>query len=137
MTITSRAGLLGLLLALAALSGSAAQAASTQVASTQLEGASIDARLKRISAAFRDRGVQIEGMNGSAEPTEPMLLSAGFVNGGRGGWVNAPAYGGFANAHPYYGAGRFVNGGGGFVNGRYGGGGFANGYRGGAAFRNW
>jgi rSAM-associated Gly-rich repeat protein len=132
MTITSRAGLLGLLLALAALSGSAAHATSTQV-----EGASIDARLKRISAAFRERDAQMEPMNGSAEPFEPMLLSAGFVNGGRGGWVNAPAYGRFANAHPYYGAGRFVNGGGGFVNGRYGGGGFANGSRGGAAFRNW
>jgi rSAM-associated Gly-rich repeat protein len=143
MSIHSRAGVLGFLLALAALTMPGATAAP--MASDPQ--ASVEVRLRRIAAAYRAHGGQVAGLGsegfssyglssqGGAE--EASLLAAGFANARRGGWANAAGGGGFVNGHPYYGGGGggFVNGGGGFVNARYGGG-FVNG-GGGGAFRNW
>jgi len=132
MPITSRTALLGFSLALAALTAPApAQAALLPSPGT---GASIEQRLQRITAAFRDQG-DLRGADGAS--TGDQRLAYGFANAGRGGFANA-SRGGFVNGHPYYGGGAgFRNGGGGFVNAR-GGGGFVNGgaMRGGA-FRNW
>ncbi len=139
MDFTTRTGLLGFLLALAALNVPPASAAASPAAS-------IESRLSRIAAAIRERESSLPA---SARSGPGALLAYGFVNGrGPGGWANtryggaaAGPYGGaFGNAHPYYGGGGlgFVNGGGGFVNARPGGGAFANApYRGGGAFRNW
>lgn len=134
MSIHSRAGVLGFLLALAALTLPVATAAP--VASHP--EASVEDRLRRIANAFRAHGGLDAGLVSHGHGTEdPTLLAAGFANGGRGGFANAANRGGFVNGHPYYGGGGggFVNGGGGFVNARYGGG-FVNG-GGGGAFRNW
>ncbi len=146
MSIHSRAGVLGYLLALAALTlpATAAPMASQPEASVE---ASVEVRLRRIAAAYRAHGGVVAGLSnegfssyglssqGGAE--ESSLLAAGFANARRGGWANTANRGGFVNGHPYYGGGGggFVNGGGGFVNARYGGG-FVNG-GGGGAFRNW
>ncbi|MFN5119452.1 MAG: GrrA/OscA1 family cyclophane-containing rSAM-modified RiPP [Cyanobacteriota bacterium] len=133
MSITSRTSLLGFLLALSALGAPSAQATSSPLPATLASGQSqpsIEARLRRITAALREQ----EGQRQPGDQ-ESMLISAGFVNGRGGGWVNTPHYGGFSN-HPYYGTGHFVNGGGGFVNARPGGG-FVNARPGGVGFRNW
>lgn len=131
MSIHSRAGVLGYLLALAALTlpATAAPMASHPEASVE---ASVEVRLRRIAAAYRAHNGVVTGLS-----EEASLLAAGFANARRGGWANAGGGGGFVNGHPYYGGGGggFVNGGGGFVNARYGGG-FVNG-GGGGAFRNW
>lgn len=132
MPITSRTALLGFSLALAALTAPAAVQAA--LLPSPASGATIEQRLRRISAAIRaqvDVGGAADGAAGDQR------LAYGFANAGRGGWGNV-AGGGFVNGHPYYGGGAgFRNGGGGFVNAR-GGGGFVNGgaMRGGA-FRNW
>jgi rSAM-associated Gly-rich repeat protein len=145
MPITSRTALLGFFLALAALTvpaaaqaalvpSSASEPSSVEPMASGSSGASIEQRLRRISAAIRERH---EGSGEAGVGAGDQRLAYGFVNGGRGGWGNA-ARGGFVNGHPYYGGGGgFRNGGGGFVNARYGGG-FVNGgpYRGGV-FRNW
>ena len=127
MSTPNRAGFLGLLLVLSAITAPGAMAASS--------AGSIDARLSRISAALRERQQPLpEGAEQAATPSDDRL-AFGFLNGPGLGWGNAPAYGGFGNA-PYYGGG-FLNGGGGFGNYRpaWGNGGFVNGWRGG--FRNW
>jgi rSAM-associated Gly-rich repeat protein len=132
MPITSRTALIGFSLALAALTAPAAGQAALLPSSAN--GASIEQRLQRISAAFRALG---EGSGADGSSNSVQRLAYGFANAGRGGFANA-ARGGFVNGHPYYGGGGgFRNGGGGFVNAR-GGGGFVNGgaMRGGA-FRNW
>ncbi len=143
MPITTRTALLGFFLALAALTvpgpaqatlaPTAPEPAAVEPSAGAQAESSIEQRLRRISAAIRDR----QGQAGDAATDADQRLAFGFANGGRGGFANG-ARGGFANAHPYYGGGGgFRNGGGGFVNAR-GGGGFVNGgpYRGGA-FRNW
>lgn len=131
MSAPNRAGFLGLLLVLSALTTPGAMAAGSS-------SASIDARLRRISAALRERQPQQPAT--AEHPGSPSddRLAFGFLNGPGVGWGNAPAYGGFGNYHPYYGGGGgFLNGGGGFGNYRpaWGNGGFVNGWRGG--FRNW
>jgi rSAM-associated Gly-rich repeat protein len=130
MTITSRAGMLGVLISLTALAVPAA--AATGTASTAASP-SIEARLSRIATALRDLH---GGLDGPALADQQ--LAAGFVNGRYGGAVRGPAGGGFVNGHPYYGGASrgFVNGGGGFVNGGYGGG-FVNAVPRGGVFRNW
>lgn len=124
MSASNRAGFLGLLLVLSAITAPGAMARSS--------ADSIDARLSRISAALRERQQPLP--EGAEQPADARL-AFGFLNGPGVGWGNAPAYGGFGNA-PYYGGG-FLNGGGGFGNYRpaWGNGGFINGWRGG--FRNW
>jgi rSAM-associated Gly-rich repeat protein len=130
MSAPNRAGLLGLLLVLSAITTPGAMASASAT--------SIDARLSRISAALRERRPpQPDGAEQAAEPAD-QRLAFGFLNGPGLGWGNAPAYGGFGNYNPYYGGGGgFINGGGGFGNYRpaWGNGGFVNGWRGG--FRNW
>lgn len=130
MPAPNRAGFLGLLLVLSAITAPGALASS----STD----SIDARLSRISAALRERRQPLP--EGAGQPAAPAdgRLAFGFLNGPGLGWGNAPAFGGFGNA-PFYGGG-FGNApyyGGGFGNYRpgWGNGGFLNGWRGG--FRNW
>ncbi len=129
MSSPNRAGFLGLLLVLSAITAPGALAASSSN--------SIDARLSRISAALRERQQPLpEGAEQAANP-EDARLAFGFLNGPGLGWGNAPGYGGFGNAPYYGGGGGFLNGGGGFGNYRpaWGNGGFVNGWRGG--FRNW
>jgi rSAM-associated Gly-rich repeat protein len=145
MTITSRAGLLGFLVSLAAFTQPAGATASRSAVDAGIPGAptSIEGRMSRIAAAVRERQGQLGSAAGPlADAGTPV---AAFVNGPRGAAVARPA-GGFVNGHPYYGgpARGFVNGGGGFVNAAYrgggfvnGGGGFVNARPGGAAFRNW
>jgi rSAM-associated Gly-rich repeat protein len=132
VTFSSRAALLGFLLALSAL---VAQPAGANATASAPLAPSIEGRMGRIAAAYRER----QGLMAPAEGSgEAALLSYGFANRvGGGGFVNG-ARGGFGNTHPYYGGGGvgFVNGGGGFVNGG-GGGGFVNGPARGGVFRNW
>ena len=128
MSINTRSGLFAFLMVLATLQIPAGQASAS--------AGSIEARLQRISAALREQGLQ-GGMDATA-PGADLRLAAGFVNGGRGGWGNS-RYGGFGNAHPYYGGGvGFLNGNGGFRNGGFRNGGFLNGggFRNGG-FVNW
>lgn len=169
MNITTRTGLLGFLLALSAFAATAAGSPPPATAhfdarfdAPSSASGPIEARLRRISAAFRDQqpgdgdGPSAAGIAIGAGQRDGNLLVAGFANGGGGGgFANGryggaavgPGGGGFANGHAYYGGASrgFVNGGGGFVNGSSGGGGFVNAanagfvngaYRGGA-FRNW
>ena len=138
MSSANRAGFLGLLLVLSAITapGSLAATSSDSISSDSI---SIDARLSRISAALRERQQPLpaEAEQPGEQPADGRL-AFGFLNGPGVGWGNAPAYGGFGNYHPYYGGGGgFLNGGGGFGNYRpaWGNGGFVNGWRGG--FRNW
>jgi rSAM-associated Gly-rich repeat protein len=148
MTITSRAGLLGFLFSMAALTQPATAASSAPAAPADAPGSripSLEGRLSRIAEAVRQRQAQLAaGDGGLAVGDDPRV--AAFVNGPRGGAVRGPVGGAFANGHPYYGGPSrgFVNGGGGFVNAAYrgggfvnGGGGFVNARPGGAAFRNW
>ncbi|MEI6830313.1 MAG: GrrA/OscA1 family cyclophane-containing rSAM-modified RiPP [Synechococcaceae cyanobacterium ELA445] len=134
MTFSSRTALLGFLLALSALAAQPAGATAVATTTSPL-AASIEGRMGRIAAAFRERQGLTAPQQGGGEGT---LLSYGFANRvGGGGFVNG-ARGGFGNVHPYYGGGGvgFVNGGGGFVNARNGGG-FVNGPVRGGVFRNW
>ena len=131
MSATNRSGFLALMLVLTALTAPATNAASApmvQPSNSDESSNSIDSRLRRISEVLRERDL------GSAPDVR---LAFGFLNGGRVGWGNAPAYGGFDNDQPYYGGGGgFVNGGGfGNYQPGWGNGGFVNGWRGG--FRNW
>jgi rSAM-associated Gly-rich repeat protein len=118
MSAPNRAGFLGLLLVLSALTAPGTHAATSSTSP------SIDERLSRISAALREQQ--------GAPPTD-QRLAFGFLNGPGLGWGNAPAYGGFGNYNPYYGG--FGNGGFGNYRPAWGNGGFLNGWRGG--FRNW
>ena len=123
MSSPNRAGFLGLLLVLSAITAPGALAANS----------SIDQRLSRISAALRERQQPLaEANEQSSEHPSDGRLAFGFLNGPGLGWGNAPAYGGFGNA-PYYGG--FGNGGFGNFRPAWGNGGFVNGWRGG--FRNW
>lgn len=139
MSVPNRAGFLGLLLVLSAITAPGATAASMAASTAH----SIDARLSRISAALRERQplTDTDAAVASQERGSQQMdgrLAFGFLNGPRLGWGNAPAYGGFGNYHPYYGGGGgFLNGGGGFGNyaPAWGNGGFLNGPLGG--FRNW
>ena len=142
MSINSRSGLFAFLMVLATLqipagqasAGAGAEAPGNPASAGSITG-SIEARLQRISAALRKQQLQ-GGMEAAAETD--LRLAAGFVNGGRGGWGNS-RYGGFGNAHPYYGGGvGFLNGNGGFRNGGFRNGGFLNGggFRNGG-FVNW
>jgi rSAM-associated Gly-rich repeat protein len=146
MTIRSRAGLLGFLFSMAALSQPATAVSSVSEAPAEALGSqvSIETRLSRIAEAVRQRQTRLGAHDGWLPGAEVQV--AGFANGARGGAVRGPSGGGFVNGHPYYGgpARGFVNGGGGFVNAAYrgggfvnAGGGFANARPGGAAFRNW
>lgn len=126
MSSPNRAGFLGLLLVLSAITAPGAMAASS--------ASSIDARLSRISAALRERQQPLpEGAEQAAAQPGDERLAFGFLNGPGLGWGNAPAYGGFGNYNPYYGG--FGNGGFGNYRPAWGNGGFLNGWRGG--FRNW
>ena len=136
MTITSRAGMLGILLSLSVLA--VPPVGATGTASPQVPG-TVEARLSRIALALQER---LAGAEGAAPGDQ--LIAAGFANGRYGAAVRGPGGGGFVNGHPYYGGGSrgFVNGGGGFVNGgfvngNYGGGGFVNAVPRGGVFRNW
>ncbi len=142
MSINTRSGLFAFLMVLATLqipagqasAGAGAEAPGNPAPAGSITG-SIEARLQRISAALRKQQLQ-GGMEAAAETD--LRLAAGFVNGGRGGWGNS-RYGGFGNAHPYYGGGvGFLNGNGGFRNGGFRNGGFLNGggFRNGG-FVNW
>ncbi|MCP9889375.1 rSAM-associated Gly-rich repeat protein [Cyanobium sp. ATX 6A2] len=132
MTITSRAGLLGFLFSMVALTQPATAASSAPVAPAETADSqisSIEGRLSRIAEAVRQRQAQLEADDGGLAVGDGLRVAA-FVNGPRGGAVRGPVGGAaFANGHPYYGGASrgFVNGGGGFVNAR----------PGGAAFRNW
>ena len=138
MSINTRSGLFAFLMVLATLqipAGQASAGAGAEAPSNPATAGSIEARLQRISAALREQQLQ-GGMEAAAG--ENLRLAAGFVNGGRGGWGNS-RYGGFGNAHPYYGGGvGFLNGNGGFRNGGFRNGGFLNGggFRNGG-FVNW
>ncbi len=142
MSINSRSGLFAFLMVLATLqipagqasAGAGAEAPGNPASAGSITG-SIEARLQRISAALREQ--QLQGGVEAAAGAD-LRLAAGFVNGGRGGWGNS-RYGGFGNAHPYYGGGvGFLNGNGGFRNGGFRNGGFLNGggFRNGG-FVNW
>jgi rSAM-associated Gly-rich repeat protein len=139
MSINTRSGLFAFLMVLATLqipAGQASAGAGAEAAGNPATAGSIEARLQRISAALREQGLQ-GGMDATA-PGADLRLAAGFVNGGRGGWGNS-RYGGFGNAHPYYGGGAgFLNGNGGFRNGGFlNGGGFRNGGFRNGGFVNW
>ncbi|MCP9771539.1 rSAM-associated Gly-rich repeat protein [Synechococcus sp. Tobar12-5m-g] len=138
MTITSRAGMLGVLISLTVLALPSAWATGT---GNPAATGTIEARLSRIATALRERQGGIDGPTpASAHRQGPdQHIAAGFVNGRYGGAVRGPGGGGFVNGHPYYGGASrgFVNGGGGFVNGAYGGGGFLNAAPRGGVFRNW
>ncbi len=138
MSINTRSGLFAFLMVLATLqvpAGQASAGAGAEAPGNPTTAGSIEARLQRISAALRDRELQA-GID--AAPGADLRLAAGFVNGGRGGWGNS-RYGGFGNAHPYYGGGvGFLNGNGGFRNGGFlNGGGFRNGGFRNGGFVNW
>jgi rSAM-associated Gly-rich repeat protein len=130
MTITSRAGMLGILLSLSVLA--VLPAGATGSARPPAPG-TVEARLNRIALALQER----QGADDGVAPVGQQI-AAGFVNGRYGGAVRGPGGGSFVNGHPYYGGGSrgFVNGGGGFVNGGYGGG-FVNAVPRGGVFRNW
>lgn len=149
MASLPRPGLFGFLLLLAALAPSPSLAArgdgldravgslATGSDPTPLVApGSVDARLSRISAALRQRGLVGDGANpGDGAPVQGGDARLAWV------FVNAPG-GGFRNGG--WGNGGFRNGGwgnGGFRNGGWGNGGFRNGgaWRnggGGAAWRN-
>ena len=143
MSINTRSGLFAFLMVLTTLqipAGQASASAGAEAAGNPAPAGSItgsiEARLQRISAALREQGLQ--GGTEAAAGAADLRLAAGFVNGGRGGWGNS-RYGGFGNAHPYYGGGvGFLNGNGGFRNGGFRNGGFLNGggFRNGG-FVNW
>jgi rSAM-associated Gly-rich repeat protein len=118
--ISTKVGLVGLLMALSAL---AAQSATAKTHSPLEKAAnstasSIDGRLSRISAALR----QTEGALSESAAQQVERLHAVWLKGSGGGWVNRTwGNGGWSD-----GGGFFNNrSGGGFLNNR-GGGGFLN-----------
>jgi rSAM-associated Gly-rich repeat protein len=119
MNISTKAGLVGLVMALATVTANSAIAANTPTESDQTSPkSSVEARLNRISAALRERESQM------SEPLAEQVeqLQALWVNGGGGGFLNNT----WRNGGWRDGGGFFNNrGGGGFVN-RRGGGGFLN-----------
>ena len=142
MTLPSRSGLLGFLLALPALGLPASKAALNPApdpavpleATTEIERASqpltsVEARLQRLAAVIRS---QEQDLAAGDRPAEEMKTAVA--------WGNGNGRRAFVNGHPYYGRPGFINGGGGWRNGgaawRNGGGGSA--WRnGGGGFRNW
>ena len=142
MTLPSRSGLLGFLLALPALGLPASKAALNPApdpavpleATTDIERAappltSVEARLQRLATVIRS---QEQDLAAGDLPAEEMLTAVA--------WGNGNGRRAFVNGHPYYGRPGFLNGGGGWRNGgatwRNGGGGSA--WRnGGGGFRNW
>lgn len=139
MATFSRSGLFGFLLLLAALVPAGAGATSLAGEESQpatiaspLEAGpgSIDARLRRISQALREKSPEQLGPEDPATSPDGRLAFVFANGGGRGvGWGN----GGFRNGG--FGNGGFRNGGwgnGGFRNGGWGNGGFRNG-----GFRNF
>jgi rSAM-associated Gly-rich repeat protein len=147
MSLPSRSGLLGFLLALPALGLPASKAALNQVpdpavppdATTEIERAaappptSVEARLQRLAAVIRLQEQDLaQDLAADDRPAEEMLTAVA--------WGNGNGRRAFINGHPYYGRPGFLNGGGGWRNGgaawRNGGGGSA--WRnGGGGFRNW
>ena len=131
MTISTRAGCIGLILALGAFTASAAQA--RQDGMGQGTSWTPEQRLKRISLALQQLDPAEWDTGNGTNPLLNPLLTARFINGRYGGAARGPRGRAYANGHGYYGGGSrsFVNGRGG-----YRGGAFANGpYR--AGFRNW
>jgi len=146
MSLSSRSGLLGFLLALPAMGLPASNAAlnpspdpavpqeaTTEIERTALPPTSVEARLQRLAAVIRS---QEKDLAPGDRPGDAMLTAAVWGNGGGSG--------AFVNGHPYYGRPGFLNGGGGWRNGGYfgNGGGWRNGgaaWRngGGGGFRNW
>ena len=142
MSLPSRSGLLGFLLALPALGLPASKAALNPAPdpavppepTTEIERAappptSVEARLQRLAAVIRS---QEQDLAPGDRPTEDTLTAAV--------WGNGNGRRAFVNGHPYYGRPGFLKGGGGWRNGgaawRNGGGGSA--WRnGGGGFRNW
>jgi len=142
MSLPSRSGLLGFLLALPALGLPASKAALNPApdlavppdVTTEIERAapplsSVEARLQRLAAVIRS---QEQDLAPGDRPAEEMLTAVA--------WGNGNGRRAFVNGHPYYGRPGFLNGGGGWRNGgaawRNGGGGSA--WRnGGGGFRNW
>ena len=142
MSLPSRSGLLGFLLALPALGLPASKAALNPApdpavpleAKTDIDRAappltSVEARLQRLAAVIRS---QEQDLVADDRPAEEMLTAVA--------WGNGNGRRAFVNGHPYYGRPGFLNGGGGWRNGgaawRNGGGGSA--WRnGGGGFRNW
>jgi rSAM-associated Gly-rich repeat protein len=131
LNITTRAGLVGFLLALSALNIPATSA--TPSPSNPNPTPSIEDRFNRITESIRQRETQLQNTD---LPGAELLMAYGWGDGSRGGSFNQAARGGtattagggtFNNAHPYYG------GGGGWRDS----GGFANGASGGAAWRNY
>ena len=155
MSLSSRSGLLGFLLALPAMGLPASNAAlnpspdpavpleaTTEIEQAALPPTSVEARLQRLAAAIRS---QEKDLAPGDRPGDDMIAAVAWGNGGGG---RAFANGG----HPYYGRPGFINGGGGwrnggnFINGggwRNGGAAWGNGGGGGAwrngggGFRNW
>lgn len=123
MPIARPSSLVGFLLALAALTAPAAQAARQSAPSPAMD---VEARLDRITRALQDQ-IDPNPLQDEADPD--MLrqfpsgqLTAGFINGRYRGAYRGPAGRAFANSRGYYGGNRgFINGGGG-----YRGGGFVN-----------
>lgn len=110
MKITAT-GIVGFLMALAALGQSTANASS---ASPTPEPINVEDRLNRITEILKDREGQLQNSL-EVMPPELDLIARGVWGNGRGGaWGNGGAR--FANSH---GAGGFVNArpGGGWVNG--------------------
>lgn len=109
MKISSKAGLVGLLMALSTITAQAATAAANpSEQQAELDSQKVQSRLARLSAILRQR----EGQLPVPMAAEVEQLQAIWVNGGGGGFLNR----------------RWPNGwrdGGGFLNNR-GGGGFLN-----------
>jgi rSAM-associated Gly-rich repeat protein len=142
MSLSSRSGLLGFLLALPAMGLPASNAALNPSpdpavpleATTEIERAappltSVEERLQRLAAVIRSQEKELAP---GERPADSSLTAAA--------WGNGNGRRAFVNGHPYYGRPGFINGGGGWRNGgaawRNGGGGSA--WRnGGGGFRNW
>lgn len=97
MNINTRAGLVGFLLALAALNGQSAKAA-TQVDAMQAPKSTIESRLNRLTEMIRNRESQLD----ITTPELDQLIAGGFANRrGGGSFVNRSGGGGFINTHPW------------------------------------
>ena len=135
MSLPSRSGLLGFLLALPALGLPASKAALNPApdpavpleATTDIERAappltSVEARLQRLAAVIRS---QEQDLAAGDRPAEEMLTAVA--------WGNGSGRRAFVNGHPYYGRPGFLNGGAAWRNG----GGGSAWRNGGGGFRNW